>query len=122
VQVPGAVVGTALVCMVVRVVVAAGLVDTEVMAPELPHPKAILLICHVVVVDEKPAQTKPVTALAFAPPNWEKGMVMVWVLPVNPVKEMYLDVYEEAEQLVLVWISRVAEPPAGPLIWKVIEL
>lgn len=47
---------------------------------------------------------------------------MVCVLPVSPVRVTHLDEYVVAEQLVLVWISRVAEPLAGPLIWKLMEL
>ena len=117
--------GVATVDMVLRaeVVVAPLVAETEVLPPALlPQPKTMLLICHVAVVEENPAHTKPVTALALAPENWERGMLMVWVLPVNPVIETYLEVYVVAEQLVLVWISRVAEPPAGPFIWKLTEL
>lgn len=44
---------------------------------EPPHPKAMLLSCQSTVVDEKPDQTKPLTALALAPENDERGTVMV---------------------------------------------
>jgi hypothetical protein len=47
---------------------------------------------------------------------------MVWVLPVNPVTCTYWDEYVLAEQEDLDWISKVAEAPAGPFTWKVIEL
>lgn len=40
-----------------------GVVEVE------PQPKAMLLSCHVAVVEEKPDQTKPVIALALAPEN-----------------------------------------------------
>jgi len=42
-----------------------------------PHPNWTLLICQVVVVDEKPEKTIAVTALAFAPLNELNGTVMV---------------------------------------------
>lgn len=56
---------------VVDVELVVGLVvGAEVGLPEEePHPKATLLICHVVVVEEKVDQTKPVMALVFAPEN-----------------------------------------------------
>jgi hypothetical protein len=44
-------------------------VATELPPALLPQPKAMLLICHVAVVEENPAQTRPVTAFALAPVN-----------------------------------------------------
>jgi hypothetical protein len=91
VQVPAEAVGDALVVRVLRLVTVAEVlteaeeadlvtedeVATELLPALLPQPKAMLLSCHVAVVEENPAQTKPVTALAFAPENCVRGMVMV---------------------------------------------
>jgi hypothetical protein len=62
--------------------VAGFVVDPPVVAPEQPNWR--LLICQVAVVDEKPEKRTAVTAFAFAPENWLRGTVMVWVFPVNP--------------------------------------
>jgi hypothetical protein len=50
-------------------VVGADVLVDELSPEEELHPKAILLICHVVVVSEKVDQTNPVMALALAPEN-----------------------------------------------------
>jgi hypothetical protein len=52
---------------------------------EAGHTNSTLLSCQVILVDEKPDQTIPVTALPFAPAKEVKGRVMVCVLPVKPV-------------------------------------
>ena len=61
-----------------ELVLTTGVDWTRELAPtELPQPKAMLLSCHVSVVEEKPDQTKPWMALALAPLNWVRGTVMV---------------------------------------------
>lgn len=87
-----------------------------------PQPNCTWLISHVTVVLENALQAKAVTALLLAPANEVNGTVTVWVAPVRPLTTKYLLVYAEAVQAVFVWISRVSEPPAGPLMENWIEL
>jgi hypothetical protein len=52
---------------------------------EVGQTRAMLLSCHVTVVDEKPDQTRPVMAFPLAPEKAVNGKVMVWELPLKPV-------------------------------------
>lgn len=66
-------------------VIDAGLVGLGDPPLDAEQARLILLMVHVVVVEENPDQTIPVTALALAPAKAVKGMVTVWSLPVRPV-------------------------------------
>lgn len=55
----------------------AALVELGAPPDEAGHAKSMALICHVVVVEEKPDQTIPVTAFPLAPAKLLNGMVTV---------------------------------------------